>query len=87
MTRGTKNPTLSGIIYGMCNNLVAKKGVERNFGNEIYSAKSVDMYIYMNKLITGCTINGTSPAEYFNPLSINTKFHENVIFITYKLYI
>ena len=36
-----------------------------------------DMYI----LITGCTINGTSPAEYFNTLSINTKLYENIIYL------
>ena len=46
------------------------------------------MYI----LITGCTINGTSTEEYFNPLSINTKLYKNMIynnmiFISHKLYI
>ena len=40
-----KNSTLSGTIYVMCNNLVAKKGVERNFGNEIFWKKCRHAYI------------------------------------------
>ena len=41
----------------------------------------------MNIFITGCTINGTSPAEYFNQLIIDKKLYENMISISYKLYI
>ena len=43
--------------------------------------------IYMNICITGFTINGTSPAEYFNPLSIHTKSYADMVIISTKLYI